>query len=108
MDKSLRDAKALLPDNDTLVLQNHFSSLDGLETIDARGDPHTSTPIILTAIVEFNYEDIAIENQVISKFWATHTELEEHVSDTRRKLFTLQENQGDHLRGLVNPKKMLR
>jgi len=52
--KSLGDAKALLPDNDTLVLQNHLSSLDGLETTNAGGDPHTSTPIILTAIIEFN------------------------------------------------------
>jgi len=60
--KSLWDAKALLLDNDTLVLQNHFSSLDGLETIDAGGDPHTCTPIIPTTIVEFNSEHVTVEN----------------------------------------------
>jgi len=60
--KSLWDAKALLLDNNTLVLQNHFSSLDGLETTDAGGDPHTGTPIILTAIVEFNSEHVIVEN----------------------------------------------
>ena len=60
--KSLWDAKALLPYNNTLVLQNHFSSLDGLETTDAGGDPHTGTPIILTAIVEFNSEHVTVEN----------------------------------------------
>jgi len=60
--KSLRDAKALLPNNDMLELKNHFSSLDGLETTNAGGDPHTCTPIIPTAIVEFNYEHTTIEN----------------------------------------------
>jgi len=60
--KSLWDAKALLPDNDTLVLQNHFSSLDSLQTTDARGDPYTVTSIILTAIAEFNYEHVTVEN----------------------------------------------
>ena len=49
--KSLGDVKALLPYNDTLVLQNHFSSLDGLETTDVGGDLHTGAPIIPTAIV---------------------------------------------------------
>jgi len=80
--KSLGDAKALLPDNDMLVLQNHFSFLDGLETTDARGDPHTGTPIILTTIVEFNSKHITVKNQVISKFWADPNEMEEHASDT--------------------------
>jgi len=60
--KSLWDAKALLPDNDTLVLQNHFSSLDSLETTDAEGDPHTGTSIILTTIGEFNSEHVTAEN----------------------------------------------
>ena len=78
--KSLGDVKTLLPDNDTLVLQNHFSSLDGLETTYVGDDPHTGTPIILTAIVEFNYEHITIENQVVSKFWAALIEMEEHAS----------------------------
>jgi len=63
--KLLWDVKVLLPNNDMLVLQNHFSSLHGLETTDVGGDPHTGTPIILTAIVEFNYEHIIVENQVV-------------------------------------------
>jgi len=60
--KSLGDAKALLLDNDTLILQNHFSSIDGLETTNTGDDPHTRTPIIPTAIVEFNSEHITVEN----------------------------------------------
>ena len=79
--KSLWDAKALLPDNDTLVLQNQFSSLDGLKTTNVRGDPHTGTPIILTTIVKFNSEHITVGNQVVSKFWAAPSEMEEHASD---------------------------
>jgi len=35
----------------SLVLQNHFFSLEGLETTDVRGDPYIGT---FTAIVEFN------------------------------------------------------
>jgi len=84
--KSLGDAKALLSDNDMLVLQNHFSSLDGLETTDAGGDPHTGTPIISTVVIEFNFEHITVENQVVSKFWANPNEMEEHDSDTREEI----------------------
>jgi len=58
MANSLGDAKALLPDNGTLVLQNHFSSLDGLEITNARGGPIIGMPIILTTIVDINYEHI--------------------------------------------------
>ena len=50
------------------------------------GDPHTGTLIILTAIVEFNYEHITVENQVVSKFWTNPNEMEEHVSDTREEI----------------------
>jgi len=50
--KSLGNVKALLHNNDTLVLQNHFSSLDGLETTNVGGDPHIGASIIATAIVE--------------------------------------------------------
>ena len=85
--KLLRDAKSLLLDNDTLVLQNHFSSLGGLETTDAGGDPHAGTPIIPTTIVEFNYEHITIENQVVSNFWTDPDEMEEHASDTGEEIF---------------------
>ena len=79
--KSLRDVKALLPDNDTLVLQNHFSSLDDLETTDVGGDSHIGVSIILTVIVEFNFDHITVENRVVSKFWDDPNEMEEHVSD---------------------------
>jgi len=58
--KSLGDVKAL-----SLVLQNHFSSLDGLKTTDVGGDPYTGTSI---TIVEFNSDYITVENQVGSKF----------------------------------------
>ena len=68
MAKSLGDVKALLSDNDTLVLQNHFSSFYGLETIDVGSDPHIDASIISTAIVEFNYDHITVENRVVSKF----------------------------------------
>ena len=69
-----------------MVLQNHFSSLDGLETTNAGGDPHIGTPIIPTAIVEFNYEHITVENRVVSNFWADLNEMEEHASDTRKEV----------------------
>jgi len=49
--KSLGDVKPLLLDNDRLVLQNHFSSLDGLETTKVGGDPDIGVPIIPTSIV---------------------------------------------------------
>ena len=75
MEVSATVAKALLLDNDTLVRQNQFSSLDGLVTTDAGGDPHTGTPIILTAIVEFNYEHITVENQVVLKSNASSSSL---------------------------------
>ena len=73
--KSLRDVKALLLDNDMLVLQNHFSSLDGLETTDVGGAPHIGTSIILTTIVEFNSDYITVENWVVSKFWVDPNEM---------------------------------
>jgi len=58
----LRDAKALLPNNDTLVLQNHFLSLDGLEITYAGGGSNIGTPIILSTIVDINFEHITVEN----------------------------------------------
>jgi len=108
MANSLRDANALLRDNDTLVLQNHFSSFDGLEITDAGGGPNTGMPIILTTIVDINSEHITIENQVVSKFWAYPSEMGRMTVILRRKLFTLLENLGHHLRGLMNPGKLLR
>jgi len=65
-----------------LVLQNHFSSLDGFETTDVGGDPYICTS---TTIVEFNYDHITIENQVGSKFWTDPKEIEEDVSDIGRR-----------------------
>jgi len=96
--------EALLLTNDTLVLQNHFTSLDGLETTNVGGDPHTRAPIFPIVVVEFNYEHMTVGNMVVSKFWADPNEMEEKSNDTGRKFFTLKENQGHHLRGLVNPK----
>jgi len=45
-----------------LVLQNHFSSLDGLEITDAGGGPNTGMAIILSTIVDINFEHITVEN----------------------------------------------
>jgi len=74
--KSLRDVQAL-----SLALQNHFSSLDGFETIDVGGNPYIGASTILFAIVEINYDHITVENQVVSKFWPDPNEMEEDVSD---------------------------
>ena len=76
----------LLHDNDTLVLQNHFFSLDGLETIDVGGDSNIGASIILTAIVKFNYDHITIENRVVSKFWVDPNEMEEHANNTGKEI----------------------
>ena len=94
MAKSFEDVKALLHDNDMLVLQNHFSSLDGLETIDVGGDPHIGVSIILTTIVEFNYDHITVENQVVSKIWAHPKEMEEHASDNGEEIVRTKRKQG--------------
>jgi len=56
-----------------------------LETIDVGGDPHISASIILTAIVEFNYDHIIVENWVVSKFWVVPNEMEEHAVILGRK-----------------------
>ena len=96
--KYLGDVKAI-----SLVLQNHFSSLDGLETTDVGGDSHIGASTIPPVGINSDH----IENQVVSKFWADSNEMEEDVS-VGRKQFTLKENQGDHLKGLVNPGKLLR
>jgi len=58
--KSLGDVKAL-----SLVLQNHFSSLDGLETKNVRGDPYIGTS---TAFVEFTYDHITVEIRLVQNF----------------------------------------
>jgi len=82
--KYIEDVKAI-----SLVLQNHFSSLDGLETTNVGGDSHIGASTIPPTIVGINSDDI--ENQVVSKFWADSNDME-----------------GDHLRGLVNLGKLLR
>jgi len=80
--KSLGD---VLPDNDTLVLQIHFSSLDDLETTNVGGDPHIGASIISNAIVEFNSDHITVENWVISKFCVDPNEMEKHAVILGRK-----------------------
>ena len=57
-----------------------------MEITNAGGDPFIGTPIILTAIIEFNFEHITVENQVVSKFWVDPNEMEEHASDTREEI----------------------
>jgi len=69
--KSLRDVKAL-----SLVLQNHFSSLDGLET-----------------------------TNVVSKFWADPNEMEEDVSDTREEIVCSKRKLGRPPKGTGKSKK---
>jgi len=103
--KSLGDVKALLPDNDTLVLQNQFFSLDGLETTDAGGDPHIGATIISTSIVEFNYDHITIENRVVSKFWVDFNEMEEHASDTGEEIVPTKIKPGRPPKGTGKSKK---
>jgi len=103
--KSLGDVQALLLDNDTVVLQNQFSFLDGLETTDVESNPHTDEPIIRIAIVEFNYEHINIENQVVSKFWTNPNEMEEHVSDTGEEIIRTKRNPGRPPKGTGKSKK---
>ena len=72
--KYLGDVKAI-----SLVLQNHFSSLDGLETTDVGGDSHIGASTIPPTIVGINSDHL--ENQVVSKFWADSNEMEEDGSD---------------------------
>ena len=67
----------------SLVLRNPFSSLEGLETTDVGGDPYIGTS---TAIVEFNYDHITVENHIGSKFWADPNEMEEDASDTGKEI----------------------
>ena len=66
-----------------LVLRNHFSSLEGLETTNVGGDPYIGTS---TAIVEFNFDHISVENHIGSKFWVYPNEMEEDASDTREEI----------------------
>ena len=71
--KSLEDVKAL-----SLVLQNHFSSLDGLETID-----------------------------VVSKFWVDPNEMmEEDANDTREEIICTKRKQGRPPKGTGKSKKI--
>jgi len=79
--KSLGDIKEL-----SLVLQNHFSSLDGSETTDVGGDPNIGASIIPTVIAEINSDHITVKNQVVSKFWADPNEMEENASDTGEEI----------------------
>jgi len=62
-----------------LVLQTQFSSFDGFET-----------------------------TNVVSKFWVDPNKMEEDVSDTGEVIVCTKENQEDHLRELIYPKKLLR
>jgi len=69
--KSLGDVKALL-----LVLQNHFSSLGGLETAD-----------------------------VVSKFWVDPNEMEKDVSDTGEQIVCTKRKLGRPPKGTSKSKK---
>ena len=69
--KSLGDVKALL-----LVLQNHFSSLDGLET-----------------------------TNVVSKFWVDPNEMEEDASDTGEEIVCTKKKSGRSPKGTDKSKK---
>ncbi|XP_068461592.1 uncharacterized protein [Phaseolus vulgaris] len=66
-----------------LILQNHFSSLEGLETTYVGGDPYIGTSI---AIVEFNYVHITVENHIGSKIWIDPNEMEKDASDTGKEI----------------------
>ena len=87
----------------SLVLKNHFSFLDGLDTTDVGGDPYIGTS---TAIVEpqkaKSFADVkalsldlqnhfssldGLENtNVLSKFWVDPNEMEEDDSDTGEEI----------------------
>jgi len=95
--KSFGDVKAL-----SLVLQNHFSSLDGLETTNVGGDPYIGTSI---AIVEFNSDHITVENQVGSKFWTDPKEMEEDGSDTEEEIVCTKRKPGRPPKGTGKSKK---
>jgi len=69
--KSLGDVKAL-----SLVLQNHFSSLDGLET-----------------------------TNVVSKFWTDPNEIEKDASDTREQIVCTKRKSGRPLKGTGKSKQ---
>ena len=81
-EQSLAAAKALLPDNNMLVIENPFSSLVGLGNEDVTGVPDTSKPAIATQIVDLHHNDqITVENQMATKFRVDHSEAEENASD---------------------------
>ena len=86
----------------SLVLQNHFSSLEGLETTDVGGDPYVGTS---TTIVEFNYDHITIENHIGSKFWADPNEMEEDASDIGEEITRTKRKPGRQPKGTSKAKK---
>ena len=66
-----------------LILQNHFSSLDGLETTYVGGDPYIGTSI---AIVEFNYVHITVLIHIGSKIWVDPNEMEKDAGGTGKEI----------------------
>jgi len=86
----------------SLVLQNQFSSLEGLETTDVGGDPYISTS---TAIVEFNYDHITVENHIGSKFWIDPNEMEEDASDTGEEIVRTKRKLGRPPKGTGKARK---
>jgi len=82
-----------------LALQNHFSSLDGLKTADEAGGPTIVKPVVSTPIGDFNNEHIFVENHVVSKFWADHSEMEENASDTGEDIVCTTRKLGRPLKG---------
>ena len=86
----------------SLVLQNHFSSLKGLETTDVRGDPYIGPS---TAIVEFNSDHITVENHIGSNFWVDPNEMEEDANDTGEEIVHTKRKPGRPPKGTGKSKK---
>ena len=84
-----------------MVLQNHFSSLDGLETTDVGGDSHIGASTIPP--IGINYDHI--ENQVVSKFWADSKEMEEDAGDNEEETVRTKRKRGRPPKGTGKSRK---
>ena len=95
--KYLGDVKAI-----SLVLQNHFSSLDGLKTTDVGGDSHIGASIILLVGINSDH----IENQIVSKFWADSNEMEEDANDNGEETVRTKRKPGRPPKGTGKSRKI--
>ena len=91
------DVKAI-----SLVLQNHFSSLDGLETTDVGDDSHIGASTIPPVGINSDH----IENQVVSKFWADSNEMEEDASDNGEEAVCTKRKPGRPPKGTGKSRKI--